>query len=438
MKRKLTGNLSLKLLSLVVGLVIWLLVENINNPTRTKLFNNIEINVINEDSVTEIDKVYDIVSGQNVVIKVTERKSILDDLSASDFTVVADMENLNEMNSIPLTVTCSNPAVSWDEIEVSPASMKVKLEQKKQSEFVVNVSTVGEPQDGYVVGATEVVGGKTVQIAGPESMINRIGRVVASVNTLRIKSDQRLEGALTVYDKDDVKFTDAELRRLQIKDSGGVLLADNVVMVDVSVWEVMSGIPVEVELEGEPAEGYRIAKVSIIPVTVSLVGTQEALAELNGKLVLNDTVSVEGATESFTADLDITQTLNDIDELELNSETDPTITVTVQIEKTSDQTLNIPLSNLEVLNRPNDMALTFSPADEVEVSVHSDEENAVLRISDIKASIDLAACAEPGTYEIPVEIELPDGYTLISEVKLVVTAVSQEQPIENSTENAEG
>lgn len=105
MKHKWTGNLSLKLLSLVVAFLIWLLVMNIDNPTKSRLF-QVGIQLMNEDSVTEIDKAFDIISDETVILKVTERRRILNSLTRDDFTVLADMENLNEMGSVPLTVIC--------------------------------------------------------------------------------------------------------------------------------------------------------------------------------------------------------------------------------------------------------------------------------------------------------------------------------------------
>jgi YbbR domain-containing protein len=340
------------------------------------------------------------------------------------------MENLNEMDSVPLTVTCSNSAVTWDEIEVSPSSMKVKLEQRKQGEFVVNVSASGEPANGYEVGKTEVLQGKTVLIAGPESMLNKINQVVAEVKVNNISTDQRLTASLKILDSDGEAFTAAQMSRLQIKDSDGVLLSENAVSVDVSLWKVASGVPLEVEVTGTPADGYRYTGVTMVPSSVNLVGTDSALAALGDRLLLKDTISVEGATEEFTQDIDLTETLADNDELRLAADSSSIVTVTVKIEKTGDHTVMLPLSSLEILDRPEDMILTFSPADEIAVVVHSeDESSGTIGISDIKASIDLAVCDEPDTYEIPVEITLPDGYELVSEVKLVVTAA--EQPQEN-------
>lgn len=428
MKHKMTANIGLKFLSLFLAFLIWLLVANIDNPTDSVLFKGVNIQVINADSVTEIDKTFDIISEETVVIKVTERKSILNALSADDFTVVADMENLNDMNTVPLTVTCSNAAVSWNEIEMVPSSMKVKVEQRKQVEFPITVVTSGKPRNGYEVGQTEVVQGKTVQIAGPESMLNRIGQVKATVITTNIATDQRLTATLEVYDKNGDKIKEPQINRLQIKDSSGVLLTENKVMVDVTVWEIMSDVPVEINTTGSVAEGYQLTSISALPVTVSLVGTQESLARLNGKVVLKDTVNLDGATENFTVELDISETLSEIEGLRLIADADPTITVSVQIEKVGDQTLTIPLSNLQIENRPDDMTLTFSPADEIAVSVRAEDGEGTIKQSDIKGKVDLSVCSEPGDYEIPVQIELPEGYSLVSDVKLVVNAALTEQP----------
>lgn len=418
MKYKFTRNMGLKLLSLFVAFGIWLLVVNVNDPMSVRLFRDVKIQQENVESVTALDKVLDVVEddvyGDTVIIKVKERKSVLKSLTASDFEVVADMETMNEMGSVPLRVECRNSAVTLDEIEVIPSVQKVKLEPKKQSEFIVNVVTNGKPENGYEVGTTEVVGGKTVQVAGAESILKKIDKVVAEVNTARIKSDQRLTGNIVIYDKNGDKLT-SQMDRLQIKDSSGVLLSNNQVTVDVTLWQVMNDIPVKVETAGEPAEGYRITGITTIPVTINLVGTNEALARLGGEIAIADPVSVEGATENVTQEIDLSETLSSLEGVRLVADADPTISVTVQIEKTGDQTIRVPLSTFEVLNRPDSakMSLTVSPADEVQISVHAKAGEPNLKVSDIKASVDFSECAAEGVYEVPVNVQLPEGYTLV-------------------------
>lgn len=435
MKHKLTRNLGLKIVSLVAAFLIWLLVANINNPTTSRLYKGVKVKIINQDSVAEIDKVFDVIDGDTVTLKVTERKKILDSLTGNNFEVIADMENLNNMDAVPLYVSCDNLSVTWDEIEVYPSSIKVQLEQKTQSEFQVTVVTKGDVARGYEVGTTEVRTGKTVQVAGPESLLKKIGKITAEVQVGGLSSDQTKTVALKVYDKNEEEFIESQYDRIQIKDSSGVLLPDNQVEVKVSLWEIMNDIPVTVETAGAPADGYRISGISTVPVTVNLVGTQEALARLNGKVVPKNPISVEGATESFTVDVDISESLEEEQDIRFVADADPTVSVTVQIEKTGDRTISVPLSSLELKNRPQGMALTFSPADAIAVGIHSDDESVYsITESDIHGTVDLSVCEEEGSYEIPVEIELPSGYELVSDVVIVVTSENEVKENEANTE----
>lgn len=439
-----TRNIGLKLLSLMGAFLIWLLVANINDPIERKLIRDVSIEMVNTDSVIGIDKVLSIVEddvyGATVIIRVRERKSVLRQLSASDFRVVADMENMNAMGSVPLRVECSNPAVTLDEMDLIPSNMKVEVEEKKQSEFAVTVATVGKQASGYEVGKTSVVQGKTVQIAGPESLLKIIGKVETTVRINGIKTDQRLSGTIAVYDKNGTQFTTSQMSQIQIMDSAGALITDNILEVDVTLWEILEDIPVIVETSGTPAEGYQVTGVTTVPVTVNLAGTREALAGMDGVISVKTPVSIEGAAENVTQEVDLSETFAELEDIRLASGFDSVVSVTVSIEKNGDQRVEVPLSNLEILNRPDSeaMSLVFSPADVIAVSVHADDETSRLNVNDITARIDLSVCEEEGVHEIPVEIELPEGFSLASEVKLTVTATAQKKDEAASTEEAEG
>ena len=58
MKKKLTNNLSLKICSCVFAVLLWLVVVNVDNPVKTKQFDNITVKMQNllrfmEDAVLE-------------------------------------------------------------------------------------------------------------------------------------------------------------------------------------------------------------------------------------------------------------------------------------------------------------------------------------------------------------------------------------------------
>lgn len=440
MKHKLLDNWGTKLISIIAATLIWMFVASTNDPITSRIISNVAVTAVNKEIVEDIGKVFVTENDTDVVnIKVTERKSILNRLRASDFKVIADMNNLTPMNTVPLGVTCSNASVTWDEMEISPSSMKVKLEDKKEQAFVIDVSPTGQAGRGYDIGLTEVENGKSVYIAGPESLINIIGQVSAPISINGMTQSQTLNSELRVIDKNGAEFTDTQMSNLEIKDSNGVVIENNTVQVKVTLWEILNDIPIQVETTGEVADGYQITGITTMPVTVSLAGTREALAELNGKLVLKDVIDVSGAYESIErSDLDLSDTLKDIDGLKQLSGASSEVYVKVQIEKIGDETVEIPLSNVELKNKPEDMSFVFTPADRVQIAVRGTAGNSgKIQAEEVKVSLDLESCKEEGSYTLPLEIELPEGYTLVSEVTIVVNAKKVETVTEG-TETEEG
>ncbi len=427
-RKALLGNLWLKLLSLLIAIGIWIVVSDANDPTRTILFTNVPITIVNQDSVADIGKVIEAQGSGTVTLKVTERRSVLEKLNrtGSDFYVEADMNNITEMNTVPLTVTCSNSAVTWDEIEVSPSSLKVKLEDKVEQTYVAAVSAEGVPASGYEVGASTITEGKNIVIAGPGSLMNIINQVVAPVNVDGIEEDITLSSTLKIYDKNGDLFTDAQLSNLEFKDENGNILTNHTVEVKIDLWKIRTDVPIRVQTTGAPAWGYRVSEINTIPETISVAGTDEALELMGGEFDAADLIDVTGATENVTQEIDLTTTLSEMNGLKLIAGADPSVQVEVMIEASGDVTLQIPLSSINFANKPEGMDLVFTPADEVSVKVHAlSVEAEKLTADQLSLGVDLAPCAAEGSYELPVSVTLPEGYELAAEVKLTVVSTKQ-------------
>lgn len=424
---KITGNLGLKVVAAVIAFLIWTLVTNTNNPVKSVLFTNVPITAVNQDSIADIGKVAELEGSGTVTLKVTERRRVLDRLAknGSDFYVEADLENMNQMNSVPLTVTCSNPSITWDEIEISPSSLSVTLEDKVEQSFVVSVVSSGKPS-GYEVGTTEVVQGKNIYVAGPASIMKIIDQVVVPVNMNGIISDTTRDATLEVIDKNGAKLKDNQLSNLEFKDSTGAVIKERRVQVNIDLWTIEKEIPVVVETTGTPAFGYRVAGIEITPGTISLAGTDEALKALEGKFRVSDKISVAGISENISQEINLASILAQMSGLKLVTDAAPNLMVEVQIEKNGDVTLSVPLGEISLINRPEDMKLVFTPADKISIGIHSvDGDASSLTAEDIKASVDLSPCAQEGNHELAVDVKLPKGYELVSGVKLMVNSEKQ-------------
>lgn len=427
-RKALLGNLWIKFLSLLIAIGIWLMVTNANNPTRTTLFPNVPITIVNQDSVADIGKVIEAQGSGTVTLRVTEKRSVLESLnrSGSDFNVEADMNNITDMNTVPLTVTCTNPVITWDEIDVSPSSLKVTLEDKVEQTYVASVSAEGAPASGFEVGTSTITEGKNIVIAGPGSLINITNQVVAPVNVDGMKEDTTLASTLKIYDKNGDPFTEAQLASLEFKDESGNVLVNHSVEVQVDLWRIRTDVPIRVLTSGSPAWGFRVAGIKTIPETISVAGTEEALEALGAMFEIPEQVDVDGAAQSVTKEIDLTATIADMPGLKLITDADPSVQVEVEIEGNGDVTLPIPLSSISFANKPEGMDLVFTPADEVSVKVHALSEDAPKTSAEaLSLSVDLSVCAVEGSYEIPVQVSLPEGYELASDVTITVVSTRQ-------------
>lgn len=422
-------NLGLKVLSLVIAFFIWLLVSNTSNPYQTRLYSNVPITIVNQDSIADIGKVVEAQGSGTVTLRVQGRRAILQSLTRNDFYVEADMENINQMDAVPLTVVCNNSQISWDDIEMNPPSLKVKLENKVEQTFVAAVTYSGSPAKGVEVGRSEVVEDKNIVIAGPQSLMKILNQVTAPVNVAGMAEDATLSSTLKVYDKNGAELTETQMSSLEFKDQDGTVITDHKVSVFVDLWKVVTDIPLTVETTGAPASGYRVSSVTTIPVSISVKGTDEALASLGSSFDLPTPVDVTGADSNVEQEIDLTETMAGIDGLSLIQDADPVIQVTVKIERDEDITLNEPVGAIDLINRPENMDLVFTPADILPLSVHARTQDAdPITAEDVSLSVDLSSCAEEGSYELPLKVELPEDYELSAPVTIKVSSKKKVEP----------
>ena len=229
MKHKWTNNLGLKLVSLLVSCLIWVVVTNTNDPESTQVYKNVPITIKNQDTITNANKTFTVVDGVDKInVYVTARKSVRSSLTAGSFTVKADMENYNEaLGTVPLEISCEDGRIRQEDIRMIPSSLKISMEDKVEQNFGVAVVTTGKTDKGYEVGKTTIVTGDTIRIAGPESLINIIGKVTISVDVTNMSMGSTDFYPIRIEDKNGATLTDGQMSNLELKNSDGVSLQNN-------------------------------------------------------------------------------------------------------------------------------------------------------------------------------------------------------------------
>lgn len=410
MNKKIANNLSLKILSVAIAILIWLLVVNADNPIVTKSFVIGDVQLLNEAYLDADGKMCmqdDKQESIRVTIK-TNRKT-LDRITASDIKAVADLQQAVSLNTdpvmVPITVSCDK--VLPDNIEVTPQNLSIHIEDKDTQEFVVNVTTNNtKPDKGYEVG-TLTSNPEKLKITGPTSLINKIDKVNASVDVDGASEDVTEETDVKIIDKNGEEFTDTDMAYLNISK----------VSVTARLWKVRPEVRIKAEYEGTPADGYEVESISTTPNVISVAGSEDALSSLKEQ---NNTIWIPGTAADISgrsSDFEEKINLSDYlpDGLKLTSDSSEDVFIRVNILPEGSNVCEIPTKNILVENQPNGMQVAFDTAT-IEIRVKKSEDDLDdLTENDIKASIDLKD-KEEGSYEVPVKVSIPDGYELVDEV----------------------
>ena len=434
MKNRLLSHPVLRIASLIIAFVVWLIIMNVSNPVITRTVSGVPVNVTNGSYIESMNLSYAIMSGfETVSVTVETNRSVVERLNVSNITANCDLTQIVNMESDPVMVpvTVSVPGVSAAGVTVTPQNIQIRLEEMESRDFVINaVAGSGAPARGFEVGSL-TSNPEKLTIRGPKSMIERIDKVQAEVDVSNLRENTTVTGALHVYDRNGDELTESQMKSLTFS------VNESAVFVDVTLYRILPDVDISAETYGEPAAGYQIGEVTVTPQTISVAGPDEALddfREVGRRLFITEeshAVDVSGAS----SDVEIRVNLPDYlpAGLRIAEGFSDTVVVTVKILEYNTKSLEIETKAIDKQNLPTDMNAVFS-SQVLDIRVKgTDSALSALTSDDVIASVDLSG-AETGTVMVPVSITLPDGFELAEQVSAEIT-ISETTVITQSEES---
>ena len=425
MKKSLMNKSTLKILSLLIAILIWVVVKNVQDPMLVKVITRIPVTIVNESYLASKLEVPLLIEGQDTVnVKVKGRESVVKELAREDFTAVADMTQIISMETtprmVPVKVSCEGLLDS--DISVTPGNIQVDIEKQTSVEKIIAVNTGDTvPDKNYEVGVLKANPEK-VTISGPESIVNKIDRVVAMVDVSDRKETRiELDSELKIYDKNQDELSEKQLSYLDLKE-----IRNNKIKVTAEFWKAQNKISLKVESSGSPKHGYQVSEIKLVPDTISIAGTDEALQKLaeagNTLEIPGSMIDVSGKSSDFEVNIDLTELLPENTKLarDLNS----SVIATVKILPYNSQDFELPATQIQTENIPEDMDLVFGQ-EKITVRLKGkDEDLKNLKPETVQMKIDLKGYKE-GEYTVPVTVTLPGGYELVDEIAVKVKLVAK-------------
>lgn len=409
LKMSLTNNIGLKFLAVLIALVLWLAIVNVNDPEKTITVSNIPISVTNESAITSRDMVYNVKSEQYLNITVSGKRSIVSNLSAEDFRATASLKELSKVNSIPVDVTTKNASLGRKItiVKQSAQTILVDVENVEEKDFTdLVVEYTGKVADGYVAGLSSMSTDE-VTVKAPTSIIDKIKKVAVRCSLDGTTTNISKKCPVILYDKNDkeIKSDEIELSDKKIRVNVNVLRAKQVPISTINKDEL-----------GKPADGYVVDDVILSTDSITVYGSEESLDSIES-LDIQDDIDVSDAKGDVTQNIDVTGKLPK----GLSVSGESTITVKVLIKKLITRTFEYDASEVSLNDLSSNLDVQLVTK-KVKVTLQGEEEViSQLTKDDIAISADLGKVKE-GTTTVHVDVAVPDNTTLMNNVTIKIKA----------------
>ena len=414
------NNLILKIASVIFAAVLWLLVINIDDPQVNATIKNVPVTILNETAITDNNEVYDILSGSTIEIKVTGPRTIVDSLKAGDFTATADFKDLSKTNAVPIDVTINNTRYESKVVitKKSENAMRLSVETLEEKEYEVSVKNVNDIEKNYVVYSTTPEVDK-INITAPVSVHKKLGKIILALSfNGNETADFNYLGSVILYDNNDnvldLVSNHITLSEAYIKVSGTVYYKKTVNV----KCNVTNGLG-----DGKILKEYKSSMDK-----VEIVGKKNILDKITEIEVPKEMTVINNNTSEIKIDLNTLLpegvfVYGESSILEINVVTEDTIKKTISLK----------VSEIGIKNIPDGYEASVIDKGTIDIIIKGikDELNSINE-ANIAPYVNLTGLSE-GENRVKVNVILPDGVEVISEVYVNVTLTEKENESETTT-----
>jgi len=402
------NDLVLKILSILIGILIWFIVLDQQNPlsertlsiplrTNKEVLADNNISLVSSNIPTTVD----------VVIK--GRKQRLDKVLSNDFQAFLDFSTIEDTNTVEMVLPLPQYTGDQDIIiaDINPKVVKVKLENIVRKEFPINIHWTGTLEEGYEV-VNVKLNPNTVILQELESVMNSVKSVVVTLEKEQLLKDGSINKRIEVYNDSDK----------------AVSSLDGIVQVNI-VYDLVKNVPIITTVTGEPSKDYYVKDYTLSQKSVQIMGDYNVIKDISN--IVAEPLDVDKADTSFQRNLKLQLPEN----VQLYKASD-TITAQVNIEKYSSKMISIPNSSITIFGgdltgktnytiMEKEIAFMIKGPDEILDTVDPKSIKGYVNVSE----------ANEGTATVEVQMSMPSGiYTDQTVYVTVETEIVESEYVE--------
>ena len=371
-----TNNLVLKISSLAVAFLVWIIVVNVSNPIVTRNI-SVPLNVVNANIITDAGKTYSLMGANSVTVSYEVRSRDQSRISASDFNASIDLGDMYDITgAVPIAVeVVNNKDLIIGAVASKPSIVRVSIEDLQRKEFTLTTKITGTPSDGFSVG--EVKLDKTnVVVTGPVSVIGQISQIGVEIDVTGLDSNESGRAELKYFDANGNAFVISDNRVSKSFDNVGYSLV------------MLNGrtLALNFDVGGTAAQGYKFTGAESTTKSIQVRGQPEVLEGLDSITVPASALSVEGAT----GDVNITVDIKNFLPANVTAVGDTKVNVTLKVEALDKKSLTLTVNDLNIVGAKPGAATNIVP-EKITVVVSGLSANLEsVTNADLKATLDVS------------------------------------------------
>ena len=411
MKKILKEDLSWKILSLVLAVVLWLFVINTQNPTQPQTIRNIPVTIKgldeleaqgyvlkNEEAIKNQAFTVTIRGPRLEVDKVYNNHLITATLNLTQYTSDLTQDSMQYLANYTINILLDGHSITVT--DKKPQYTTIVLEREAVVTQTVEYQIMEGSTDDYKLLGNPIISPTEIEIKGAQSAINEINSAVVHIDGNEFSEEKLVQRLpVTIYDKEGNKID-------------GLATSPQTVEVRLLIGKFKE-VPLKVNVTGKPQEGYLNTSVKCNQQTVTIVGKPEVVNTIDE--IELEPIDISQYTETTTV-----QGKLQLPEGVTTNNT-KAISVVVEMDKENTYIYTVPVNklNIEVTGLENGLEYEIL-TQEVQLGILATAQE-IANYSEAKiaenltGTLDLSDYTE-GKYTVPLKLQVKGELNIIKDV----------------------
>lgn len=276
-----------QLVCLLLSLGLWIYVTNIENPIKSYELSRVPVEIKNADSLKDAGLALSPNQEFYVNLKIEGNSQDLFSVDKSDFTISVDLNEFvlkNGENKIAVNIENSPSTVKIKNSNGLTITINTEAYSTKEVPVKSKINVISK--SSYYV-ATPIFSPETIIVSGPESLVNKVTKVVAEGEESNAVKTIVKNYIVTPVDENDKEVTGVELSQKWAE----------------ATIEINQGktVPIKINTTGTLSSGLRLKSISSTTTEIGITGPESALNSINE--IGTETINLSEIKDSTNIDV---------------------------------------------------------------------------------------------------------------------------------------